>query len=121
MQGQWPEEEGEYLDTIVGKDMISRGHLQLQVAGEGHADHVQEQRLADTVHHGQGYESVSLGSAAKEQVRGGAVADKSEAVNYDKYPVHDLSRAQEYCGRSEEVTVSSKEDTTMKMLSMKKK
>ena len=70
--------------------MISRGHLQLQVAGEGHADHVQEQRLADTVHHGQGYESVSLGSAAKEQVRGGAVAGKSEAVNYDKYPVHDL-------------------------------
>ena len=56
------------LDTVVGKDMISRGHLQLKVAGEGHTDHVQEQCLADTGHHGQGYDSVSLGSDAKEQV-----------------------------------------------------
>ena len=34
------------LGTTVGKDKISTGYLNLQVAGEGHEAHVQEQQLA---------------------------------------------------------------------------
>ena len=39
------------LGTTVGKDKISRGYLNLQVAGEGHEAHVQEQQVADPVQH----------------------------------------------------------------------
>ena len=39
------------LGTTVGKDKISRGYLNLHVAGEGHEAHVQEQQVADPVQH----------------------------------------------------------------------
>ena len=92
------------------------------MAGEGHEAHVQEQQLADPVQHageeaeecysadgeaGDGHQG--LGSGAKEHVRGGAVAERPEALYYDKYPIHDLAWAQEHCGRLEEVAVGDLE------------
>ena len=49
------------LGTSVGKDETSRSYLNLQVAGEGHEDQVQEQQLADPGHH---CEDDDLGHAA---------------------------------------------------------
>ena len=59
-----------------------------------------------------GQDHLGLGSAAIERTcprRGGAVPERPEAIYYDKYPIHDLAWAQEYCGRLGEVTVGDLE------------